>query len=190
MTVRNPTKKALASVNVKRRHWFYSGDINIEHGGVFYNLDPFEDGYVDAVRLQPCSAAGGPDNCYWIEHLSISIHDGWKHAFYGVGDTAAERRAHRVLHDMPDAERTESAMQCIGYDSPEMLADWDKRTLAERKHIIVYACIIYGHYDTESNEMISIGKPEFTRNREGDWKPAQVLRSTTNLRKYVRGKCT
>lgn len=177
------------SVNVKRPFWHYSGDINIEHGGAFYNLATFEDGYVECWRLQPCSDAGGPDNCYWIEHLTVIIHDGWKHALYGVGETAAERRAHRVLHNMPDAERTESALACIGYDTPEMVADWDKRTLAERKHIILEACLAYGHYDTNESVMVSVGKPEFTRNREGDWKPSAILRSNVNLRKYVRARC-
>lgn len=181
------TKKALASVNVKRRRWFYSGDISIEHGGVFYNLGPFEDGYVDAVRLQPCSDAGGPDNVFWIEHLTVIIHDGWKHAFWGPGDTAAARRAHRALHDMPDAERTESALTCCGWD--DQIAEWDKLTLAQRKHVITDACISYGHYDQTESEMVSLGKPEFTKNREGEWKPATILRANTNLRKYVRAKC-
>lgn len=177
------------SVKPKRRHWFYSGDVNIEHGGHFYNLDPFEDGWVDVVRLQPCSDAGGPDNCYWIEHLSVIIHEPLADVFAGVGTTVSQRRAHRELHQLPIAERIESALACIGYDSPEMLADWDKRTLAERRHIVVYAALSYGHYDQESSVMVSVGEPEFTKNREGEWKPETVLRANTNLRKYMRGKC-
>lgn len=175
---------------LKRPFWHYSGDINIEHSGMFYNLATFEGGHVECWRLQPCSDAGGPDNCYWIEHLVVIIHDGWKNAFWGVGTTVSARRAHRALHDMDSAERTESALACIGYDSPDMLADWDKRTLAERKHIIFEACIAYGHYDQESVTLIRVGP-----NQEGiaagkdRYDPETVLRSNTNLHNYVRGKC-
>lgn len=172
---------------MKRKMWHYRGDKNIEHGGVFYNLDSFEDGWVDVFRLQPCSDAGGPGNCYWYEVLSVIIHDGWRAAFWGVGDTTAERRAHRVLHNMESAERTESALQTCGWDT--RLDEWDKLTLAQRKHVIVGACLAYGHYDQTSSTMISVGPPEFTRNREGDWKPEKQLRANVNLRKWVRAQC-
>lgn len=178
-----------ARSTIKRPFWHYSGDVNIEHGGAFYNLATFEEGYVECWRLQPCSDAGGPDNCYWIEHLSINIHDHWQHVFRGVGDTAAERRAHRLLHELPSAERTESALQCVGQGRD--MAAWDKRTLIERKHAIVWACLSYGHFDQESSEMVRIGpNQEGTAAGGGDYTPSLVLRANTNLRKYVRGKCT
>lgn len=178
---------SFASKAMKRPFWHYHGDVNIEPGGMFYNLATFAEGHVQVVRLQPCSDAGGPDNVHWIEHLTVIIHDGWKHAFWGPGDTAAARRAHRALHDMPSAERTESALTCCGWD--DKIAEWDKLTLAERKHIIFEACIAYGHYDQTESVMVSVGKPEFTKNREGEWKPATILRANVNLRKYVRSQC-
>ena len=49
----------------------YFGDVNIEHGGVFYTLKGYRDGYVSAVRVTACSDAGGPDNCFWMEHLTL-----------------------------------------------------------------------------------------------------------------------
>lgn len=37
---------------MKQRNVIYEGDVNVEHGGVFYTLDDFEHGYVSAVRVQ------------------------------------------------------------------------------------------------------------------------------------------
>lgn len=182
-------RKARASVKIKRPTWHYLGDINIEHGGMFYNLATFEDGHVECWRLQPCSDAGGPDNVYWIEKLSVIIHEPLDNVFAGVGDTLAQRSAHRELHHLPHAERVESALRCVGYDSPDMLADWDKRTTAERRHIVVYACVSYGHYDQDSSELISVGRRDSYVTREGSFTPATILRSNVNLRRYVRGRC-
>lgn len=55
---------------------FYSGDINIEYGGVFYTLENWQWGYVDAVRVTPCSDAGAADNCYWVEELTVNLREG------------------------------------------------------------------------------------------------------------------
>lgn len=52
---------------------FYNGDVNPEYGGFFYTLENVKFGYVDAVRVTPCSDAGGPDNCFWLEVLSVNI---------------------------------------------------------------------------------------------------------------------
>jgi hypothetical protein len=52
---------------------FYSGDVNVEHGGVFYTLEGAKWGYVDAARVVPCSDAGGPDNCFWVDVLTVNI---------------------------------------------------------------------------------------------------------------------
>lgn len=52
---------------------FYSGDVNPEYGGFFYTLENVKFGYVDAVRITPCSDAGGPDNCFWLDVLSVNI---------------------------------------------------------------------------------------------------------------------
>jgi hypothetical protein len=50
--------------------WKYSGDVNIEHGGLFWREDGADD-YVLAVCVSPCSDAGGPTNMFWIEVGSI-----------------------------------------------------------------------------------------------------------------------
>jgi hypothetical protein len=50
--------------------WKYSGDVSIEHGGLFWREDGADD-YVLAVCVSPCSDAGGPTNMFWIEVGSI-----------------------------------------------------------------------------------------------------------------------
>lgn len=57
------------------KRWFYSGDMSIRHGGMFYNLSNWQDGYVDAVRVTPCSDAGGPDNLFWVEGLTVNLRN-------------------------------------------------------------------------------------------------------------------
>lgn len=67
----------------------YNGDVNIEHGGYFYSLAGFKNGYVSALRVVPCSDAGGPDNCFWIEYLTVNLL----------------------------ADRRQQALDCIGVDA-------------------------------------------------------------------------
>lgn len=55
---------------------FYSGDVNIEHGGYFYDFTGWQWGYVDVTRVQPCSDAGGPDNQFWVESLTVNVRKG------------------------------------------------------------------------------------------------------------------
>jgi hypothetical protein len=55
---------------------FYSGDINIEHGGFFYDTRGLKYDYMDATRVTPCSDADGPNNQFWVEHLTVNIRKG------------------------------------------------------------------------------------------------------------------
>lgn len=52
--------------------WNYNGDIGLEYGGFYWREDGADD-YVLAVRVTPCSDAGGPDNLFHIESGSIYI---------------------------------------------------------------------------------------------------------------------
>lgn len=182
---------------MKRRHWHYNGDVNIEHGGFFYDLSTFEQGYVDVVRVVPCSDAGGPDNYFWLQKLNAVIYS--TRPFAGKGDTIEMRRAHRALHqeqytDERDIRNIEEALKCIGYDNPQMLADWDKHTVAERRHIILYACVSYGHYDVQGIDgqvMLRIGPkdPDYDEHARGAFTPDKILRANASLRNYARRQC-
>ena len=51
-------------------NWNYDGDVNLAYGGTYWREDGADD-YVLAVRVTPCSDAGGPDNKWHIESGSI-----------------------------------------------------------------------------------------------------------------------
>lgn len=59
------------------KRFYYVGDVNIEHGGYFVHQsdDGRRHGYADVVRVTPCSDAGGPNNCFWVETLTVNIRD-------------------------------------------------------------------------------------------------------------------
>ena len=52
--------------------WNYNGDMGLGYGGFYWREDGADD-YVLAVRVTPCSDAGGPDNLFHIESGSIYI---------------------------------------------------------------------------------------------------------------------
>jgi hypothetical protein len=172
-----------------RTVWHYSGDVNIEHGGMFYSLANFEFGYVDAVRVTPCSDAGGPDNVFWVEQLTINVGDAMP--FQGVGCSVAERRAHRVLHDQETKEldRIERAMECCGWD--ERLHEWLKMSEVQRKHAVVQACADYGYTETDSQETVQVGPSQENAeaHRIDKVRADKVLRGNASLKNYARSKC-
>jgi len=64
--------------------WNYRGDADLCEGGFFWREDGADD-YVLAVEVIPCSAAGGPDNLFWInEGLIYITPDRIKAALEGV----------------------------------------------------------------------------------------------------------
>lgn len=69
----------------------YSGDVNIEHGGYFYSLKDWRNGFISVVLVTPCSEASGPDNCFWVQRLTVNL----------------------------DPERRQSALDCIGVNAEE-----------------------------------------------------------------------
>ena len=56
------------------KRWHYIGDVNLEHGGVFIQEGDYPD-YCNAVRVTPCSDAGGPENWYRIESGTVYMGD-------------------------------------------------------------------------------------------------------------------
>lgn len=56
----------------KKNNLEYSGDVNIEYGGTFFNLSTFNNGYVDAVRVTDLDSATGFDGAIMVENLSIN----------------------------------------------------------------------------------------------------------------------
>lgn len=134
----------------------YSGDLNIEHGGMFYSLQTWKNDYVNVLRVVPCSDAGGPDNCFWIEHLTVTIQN--------------------------DATKRQSALDVIGVDAEA----FKKMKPAARRHALIEAHVSYGYYDTEQSTIVRIGKPDTFYSGRDTFEPAEVLRGNTSLERYAR----
>lgn len=143
----------------KRFH--YSGDINAVHGGYFYNLSEWHNGYADAVRITPASDAGGPDNVFWVETLTVNIE-----------------------RSDDDIER---ALQCIG----QTLADLKAVSPATRKHILIDAHIAYGHFDICETETVQVGpKDEFAGRAADEYRITVNLRAGSDIGRYARKLCS
>lgn len=90
--------------------WTYSGDANLENGGVFYKLDPsdIQYGYCEAVRITPCSDAGCQDNAFWIERLTVNGFDDEKRIKNGLDCCG-------FTDNQPSDEIKAYALVCYGY---------------------------------------------------------------------------
>ena len=127
-------------LKARRPRMYYNGDVNIEHGGYFYNLENIEWGYAECVRVTPCSDAGAPDNCYWIELLTVNIPD--------------------------KADKIKSALDSYGYDVEDLkLPDaWHKT------HMLIEASIAHGTCDRELLVCVQVGpKSEYGEPIEADY---------------------
>lgn len=116
--------------------WVYQGDVNLEQGGVFFRIEPKEfdnHHYCDAVRVTPCSDAGGPDNVWWVEALTIVIPD--------------------------DQKRLAGILDTCGYT----LDGLKEMKPSARRQMIADACIVYGSYDSTDTETVQIGPDEESR---------------------------
>ena len=150
----------------------YCGDVNIEHGGYFYSIQKNacneEISWVDAVRVVPCSDAGAQDNCFWIEELTI------------------------IVHDVTDTSKIKNIISCCGWalDSGGNIIDEHQGTVVAQlssrayRSAIVEACIGYGSYDINSTICVSIGKPD--GDCQDPVKPDLILRGNASLERYVR----
>lgn len=142
-----------------RTHWHYSGDVNLEHGGVFYDLSNWSHGYASAYRVVPCSDAGGPDNEFWIEELTVNRQFGRK-------------------------EITQ-ALDCIGMQGTK----YEALTRARQAHVLFDALLSYGRYDQMNSRRVRIGKEPDKWSLKPQWdntEPDIILRGNTSLDRYVR----
>ena len=58
------------------KRYTYRGDGNPECGGYLVNTSGAQWGYAEVTRITPCSDAGGPDNCFWVENLTVNLREG------------------------------------------------------------------------------------------------------------------
>lgn len=144
--------------------WNYSGDMNLEYGGLFWREDGADD-YVLAVKVTPCSDAGGPDNLFHIEHGSI---------YLGT-----------------DVKRHKSALDCCGYKLADdgTMTDGAGGTFTKKqaRARLVEAMDAYCGLDNRTEHVVQIGKAEPEDGR-GGWSPEPdtILRGNAKLRNFVR----
>lgn len=143
-------------------YWHFCGDINLEHGGTFYNLDPadLQYGYCDATRVTDLDSAIGFTGAVMIERLTVCFLD--------------------------DLEKIEQGLACCGW-IPD---DWSNTSPAGRVGMIVDSMIAYGHYDPancfpdhhmETLQLESDGDMSFD-----GWTADKRIRG--DLRRYVLSK--
>ena len=60
---------------VTETDWAYSGDVNLEYGGLFVNLDNVRYGYADVVEVTDLDSACGAAGMVLIEKGSVTIKD-------------------------------------------------------------------------------------------------------------------
>lgn len=87
--------------------WNYTGDMNIENGGLFWKGESSDD-YVEVVEVTPCSDAGGPDNLFHVATGTLYMpHDkrqdaldtcGYKLVDGGILDCTGEVHPLDTLH--------------------------------------------------------------------------------------------
>lgn len=138
--------------------WKYTGDVNIEYGGTFYSVSDIQWGYCNAVRVQPLSDAGGPDNQYSIERITINI-----------------------------PETRKSTEECIQEPKLLAIFDSIETPADVRQAILIESALSYGHYEIDSTENIQVGKRcEYTGHKDGHSHIDKFLRESCDLANYVK----
>lgn len=148
------------------RRWNYSGDVDLEYGGLFWREAGAHE-YVEAVRVTPCSDAGGPNNVFHVESGSIY---------------------------MP-RERYGAALDTCGYkvgrawETGAQVIDGTGKALDARasRALIVDAFACYHGVERDSEYMLRIGKVDPGASGWGsDCEPDFVLRAGSSLKNFVR----
>lgn len=147
----------------------YSGDVNIEHGGTWYKIDPTgwdEYGYCSAIRVTPCSDAGAQSNAWWIEELTV-----------------IKPRSEEELKNV---------LSCCGWihedDRGIVLSHGAKETVVkpgtkEYRRLIAECCVGYGIYDVDRSETVQIGQHAEDSNEHAE---KTILRANASLERYVK----
>lgn len=152
------------------KRWQYVGDMNIEHGGFFWRCLDWKHGFVEAVRVMPCSDAGAQDNCYWVETLTVIL---------------------------PGDKELPVVLRVCGFEleagtgaivDPGRGTEIAKAGTEAYRAAIVEACVAHGSYDIEQSTCISIGAPDPEYSGSEPVEPDIVLRANRSLKRYVR-KC-
>lgn len=53
--------------------WEYRGDVNLEHGGTWFNLTDFDNGYVEAVTVDDLDSGAGARGMVLVRKIAIIL---------------------------------------------------------------------------------------------------------------------
>jgi hypothetical protein len=148
------------------KRWNYNGDVSLKHGGFYWREDGLGlDDYVLAVRVTPCSDAGGPDNVFHIEAGSIYMPQ--------------------------EIDAANRALACCGYsiDASGTVTDCTgaRHTGKRARALLVDAWLAYHGTDRDAEYIVRIGSAEpGARGWCAEEEPDCVLRAGSSLRNYVK----
>ena len=106
-------------------NWQYFGDLNIEYGGTFAEIDPqhFKWGYCNVVRVTDLDSATGYRGGVLIEKVTVNI----------------------------DAKRIKQALPTVGLT----IRDLQKmKGQASKLYAMVDALLTYAYFDTDQSEVV------------------------------------
>lgn len=150
------------------KRWHYSGDVNPEYGGTWFDVSEWKHGYASAVEITDLESAIG---------------------FTGAVEIASKT----VPVDYPD--RWPGALACIGC---KLTADGGiddnggaayKRDSLPWRLCLAHALLSYGACDTELTETLQLQRAEPMEHHArggGTWRADKRLRGNASLARYVR----
>ena len=148
--------------------WLYSGDVNLEHGGVYIDISTWRWGYCAAVRVTDLASARGFDGAVLIERVTIN----------GTDDSERIRRA---VASCGDYARV--AYQRPLRASPASIKNALRFMLAE-------ALLLYGHFDPDDGTYDLPASCTVQTTADGPmvfdgWRAAERLSPSEDLFTYV-----
>jgi len=135
--------------------WHYVGDVNPECGGVWMNLEGWEHGYCEAVRVEDLDGGCGFRGAVLIERLTVLFMD----------------EDHRVREAFGCCGIEPSYKWC-GEDEGMIMTDPDPATDAG-KLIIAEALLSYGHYDPDDNGGFGKSSETIQLDTDSDYAPME-----------------
>lgn len=142
--------------------WHYNGDVNLEHGGGFFDLSDWKWGYCNAVRVTDLDSACGFRGAVLIEHVTVNGCD--------------------------DPKRIRRALESVGGVRSLGARNWkaigDSSTIkANLRHAIADALMGYGFFDVESSETVQL-EPDGPMTFDG--RKADKRLHNTTIEQYVK----
>lgn len=139
----------------------YSGDVNIEYGGTFFDLSNWQYGYVSAVRVTDLDSAIGFRGAVHVEKI--------------------------VINGVDDPERVANALRSCGWTSDDVSPDTDegKHQIADALMCYGYYDPDDNHFEPSS---ITIQCEEDGPMEHDGWKADYRLPDGEDLREHIESK--